>query len=102
MTNKRRMASTVFPAELCPDSAKSKDFWIAIMSKMPQHLRLRLPVPSAAVFLIAAAVASDAVPSLGPSIHAVEWIGTIALVVILFDGGSSIGLRRFRTVALPV
>jgi len=72
------------------------------MSKMPQHLRLRLPVPSAAVFLIAAAVASDAVPSLGPSIHAVEWIGTIALVVILFDGGSSIGLRRFRTVALPV
>ena len=41
-------------------------------------------------------------PALAPSTHAVEWIGTIALVVILFDGGSSIGLRRFRTVALPV
>jgi cell volume regulation protein A len=62
----------------------------------------RPPVPSAAVFLVVAAVASDAVPSLAPSTHAVEWIGTIALVVILFDGGSSIGLRRFRTVAMPV
>jgi cell volume regulation protein A len=72
------------------------------MREIPQRLRLRLPVPSAAVFLIVAAVASDAVPSLAPSIHVVEWVGTIALVVILFDGGSSIGLRRFRTVALPV
>jgi cell volume regulation protein A len=34
--------------------------------------------------------------------HTVERIGTIALIVILFDGGSSIGLRRFRSVAVPV
>ena len=59
-------------------------------------------MPSAAVFLVAAAVASDLAPSLAPSTRAVEWIGTIALVVILFDGGSAIGLRRFRTVAAPV
>ena len=75
---------------------------IALVRAMSQRHRLRLPLPSAAVFLIVAAAASDAVPSLAPSTHAVEWIGTVALVVILFDGGASIGLRRFRTVALPV
>ena len=75
---------------------------IAIVRATSQHHRLRLPLPSAAVFLIVAAAASDVVPSLAPSTHAVEWIGTVALVVILFDGGASIGLRRFRTVALPV
>jgi potassium/hydrogen antiporter len=72
------------------------------MRVIPQQLTLRLPVPSAAVFLVAAAIASDVAPGLAPSAHAVEWIGTIALVAILFDGGSSIGLPRFRTVALPV
>ena len=69
---------------------------------LASKLTARLAVPSAAVFLVAAAVASDAVPSLAPSTNAVERIGTIALIVILFDGGSSIGLRRFRTVAVPV
>ncbi|MGN6799125.1 MAG: cation:proton antiporter domain-containing protein [Gaiellaceae bacterium] len=85
------MASTVFPSELCRASAKSKDFWSEL-----------LKLPSAALFLVAAAVASDVVPSFAPSTQAVEWVGTIALVVILFDGGASIGLDRFRTVALPV
>jgi cell volume regulation protein A len=69
---------------------------------LASKLSARIAVPSAAIFLVAAAVASDAAPSLAPSMHAVERIGTIALIVILFDGGSSIGLRRFRTVAVPV
>jgi cell volume regulation protein A len=102
MTKKGRMARTVFPAELCRDSAKSKEFWIASRKLISKTLSVRPPVPPAAVFLIVAAVASDAIPALSPSAHSVEWIGTIALVVILFDGGSSIGLRQFRTVALPV
>jgi cell volume regulation protein A len=62
----------------------------------------RVAVPSAALFLVAAAIASDAAPSLTLSTRAVERIGTIALIVILFNGGSSIGLRRFRAVAVPV
>jgi len=62
----------------------------------------RISIPPAALFLVAAAVASDAFPSLALSTTAVERIGTVALIVILFDGGSSIGLRRFRVVALPV
>ena len=62
----------------------------------------RVSVPSAALFLVVAALASDAYPSLALSTKAVEELGTVALIVILFNGGSSIGLRRFRVVAVPV
>jgi cell volume regulation protein A len=63
----------------------------------------RLRVPGPAIFLLAAALLSDAFPSLGDvSIRTVERIGVVALVVILFDGGSRIGLRRLRTAAVPV
>ena len=62
----------------------------------------RLPIPLAAVLLVAAAFASDLVPRLTLSIHTVELVATGALVVILFDGGASIGLRRFREAAVPV
>jgi cell volume regulation protein A len=69
---------------------------------LASKLSARIAVPSAALFLVAAAVASDIAPSLTPSTRAVERIGTVSLIVILFDGGASIGLRRFRTVAGPV
>src|SRR3954454_13650223 len=59
-------------------------------------------IPTAAYLLVAAAALSDVVPSLAPSTHSVEWIATAALVVILFDGGASIGLRRFRVAAAPI
>jgi cell volume regulation protein A len=62
----------------------------------------RLPVPLAAVLLVVAAFASDLVPRLTLSIHTVEFLASAALVVILFDGGASIGLRRFREAAVPV
>ena len=59
---------------------------------------LRLPAP--AIFLVAAAIASDVVPSLGRmSIVTVQQIVTVALVVILFDGGMHIGWSRFRANA---
>jgi cell volume regulation protein A len=59
-------------------------------------------IPSSALFLVAAAFASDLFPSIGPSISTVEVIVTVALVVILFDGGASIGWRRFRAAAVPI
>ena len=62
----------------------------------------RTSIPSAAFFLIAAAVASDLWPSLVLSIVTVERIATVALIVILFDGGSSIGWRRLRPSFLPI
>ena len=78
----------------------STGFALAVISSRVSE-RLRIPGP--ALFLIAAALLSDAFPSLGDlSIRTVERIGVVALVVILFDGGTRIGLRRFRTAALPV
>ncbi len=64
----------------------------------------RLAIPSAALFLVAAAAASDLVPRLGDaiSIVTVERIGVVALIVILFDGGLDIGWRRFRVAAVPI
>jgi cell volume regulation protein A len=59
-------------------------------------------VPGAALFLVIAAVASDVFPSLQLSISTVERIATLALIVILFDGGASIGWRRFRPSAAPI
>ena len=64
----------------------------------------RLAIPAPALFLLAAAVISDVFPSVGErlTIRTVERIGVVALVVILFDGGTRIGLRRLRAAALPV
>jgi potassium/hydrogen antiporter len=63
--------------------------------------RIRIPAP--AIFLVAAAVASDIVPALGElSVTTVQRVVSLALVVILFDGGMHIGWRRFRTAAGPV
>ncbi len=65
-------------------------------------LSARTSVPSAALFLVAAALASDLFPSLVLTISAVERVATVALIVILLDGGSSIGWRRFRAAAFPI
>ena len=62
----------------------------------------RLPIPHPAVLLLAAAIASDLFPGLELSIHTVERVATVALVVILFDGGASIGLTRFRAAVVPI
>jgi cell volume regulation protein A len=63
--------------------------------------RIRIPAP--AIFLLAAAVASDVIPALGQlSVTTVQRVVSVALAVILFDGGMHIGWRRFRTVAGPV
>ena len=54
-------------------------------------------VPAPAIFLIGAAVASDLVPSLQRiPISVVEQIVTVALALILFDGGMHIGWSRLR------
>jgi cell volume regulation protein A len=60
-------------------------------------------VPAPALFLIGAALASELFPGLGGlSITTVERIVTVALAVILLDGGIHIGRRRFTSVAGPV
>ncbi len=64
----------------------------------------RLGVPSAALLLVVAAGASDLSSRLAHvlTITQVQRLTTVALVVILFDGGMSMGFRRFRAAAAPI
>ena len=64
----------------------------------------RLAIPTAGLLLVVAAAASDVVDRLATilSFEDVQRIATLALVVILFEGGSEIGLRRFRRAAVPI
>ena len=64
----------------------------------------RFPIPEPAIFLILAAVASDAFPPLAErlTIVEVERIGVVAVIVILFNGGTLVGWRRFRLAAVPI
>src|SRR4029077_3388708 len=60
----------------------------------------RIHIPAPAVFLVAAALASDLVPRLGDlSVVSNQRVVTVALVLILFDGGMHIGWARFRPAA---
>jgi cell volume regulation protein A len=61
-------------------------------------------VPAPALFLAAAALASDLWPSLYDHVPilTVERIAVVALVVILFNGGIDIGMRRLRASLVPV
>ena len=64
----------------------------------------RLAIPTAGALLVVAAVASDIVDRLSTvlSIEDVQRVATLALIVILFEGGSKIGPRRFREAAVPI
>ena len=64
----------------------------------------RLSLPYAAVILVGAVVVSEVFTSLQDvlSIQQVERLTVVALIVILFDGGLHIGLRRFRRSAAPI
>jgi cell volume regulation protein A len=64
----------------------------------------QVPVPAPLLFLFAAALGSDLFPSLAEhtSVRTVERIGVVAIIVILFDGGMTVGWRRFRAVAGPI
>jgi cell volume regulation protein A len=63
-----------------------------------------VPVPAPAIFLIAAALVSEAWPAIYEHVPilTVERIAVVALIVILFNGGMDIGWRRFRASAAPI
>jgi cell volume regulation protein A len=68
------------------------------------RLSERIRVPTAAFFLLAAAVTSDVWPGAGDavSIRNVERIAVVALIVILFDGGMRVGWSRFPGSAVTI
>jgi potassium/hydrogen antiporter len=73
---------------------------VGLAAVLSNRLGERLRIPPPAIFLVSAAVASDLLPRLGTlRIETVERVVTVALAVILFDGGMRIGWRRFRPAA---
>jgi potassium/hydrogen antiporter len=64
----------------------------------------RLAIPTAGALLVVAAAASDVFDRLSTvlSFEDVQRVATLALIVILFEGGSKIGPRRFREAAVPI
>jgi len=76
---------------------------VVVVALFSNRVSSALRIPAPAIFLVAAAVASDLIPSLqGMSLEAVEQIVTVALVMILFDGGMHIGARRLRAALTPI
>src|SRR5438132_3262907 len=75
-------------------------FLLAILAG---RLAERVRVPPGAIFLLAAAVASELFPRLGGvSTRTVERIASVALAVILFDGGMRTGWRKTRQAWVPI
>jgi potassium/hydrogen antiporter len=76
---------------------------VGIAAVLSNRLSARLRVPAPAFFLICATVAAQLWPNatLLP-IATVEPVVTVALAIILFDGGMHIGWRRFRTAAAAI
>ena len=73
---------------------------VGLLAVLSNRVSARLRVPAPAFFLVGAAAASDLVPALGAlDITTVQRIVTVALLVILFDGGMHIGAARFRSAA---
>ncbi|MDX6221551.1 MAG: potassium/hydrogen antiporter [Frankiales bacterium] len=76
---------------------------VGLAAVLSNRLSERLALPTPALFLAAAAVTA----TLAPSVHhlpqqTVQRLVTVALVVILFDGGLHLGLRRVRGAAAPI
>jgi cell volume regulation protein A len=74
------------------------------LALLTSKLSERFPIPAPAIFLLAAATASDLFPALADelSTKTVERIGVVALIVILLDGGMHVGWGRFRAAAWPI
>jgi potassium/hydrogen antiporter len=76
----------------------------ALVALMFRGIADRVRVPAPAIFLLAAAIASDLYAPLGAALSPkdVTWIASLALVVILFDGGVALGWSSVRPVVWPV
>src|SRR5947209_5660009 len=72
--------------------------YVAVLSN---RLSAWIRVPAPALFLVAAAAAAH-VWGHAPPVATVQRVVTVALVIILFDGGMGLGWRRSRAGAAPI
>src|SRR6266536_6448448 len=76
---------------------------VGLVAVLSNRLTERVKLPSPALVLVGAAIAVKVIPALhAPPEAAVQRVVTVALVVILFDGGMHIGWSRFRSAAGPI
>ncbi|OBI46876.1 cation:proton antiporter [Mycobacterium colombiense] len=76
---------------------------VGLVAVLANRLTERVKIPVALLVLVGAAVAVRALPAVQPpSERTVERVITIALVLVLFDGGMHIGPARFRAAAVPI
>jgi cell volume regulation protein A len=76
---------------------------VGLLAVLSNRLTERVRVPAPLLFLVGSAVAAQVVPVLRDVPHrTVERVVTVALILILFDGGLNIGWRRLRGAVGPV
>lgn len=76
---------------------------VGLIAVLANRLTERVKIPVPLLVLVGAALAVHAVPAVQqPSERTVERVLTIALVLVLFDGGMHIGPARFRAAAGPI
>jgi cell volume regulation protein A len=76
---------------------------VALGAVLVNRLSARLRVPAPIWMLVAAAIAVQLIPGMpSPSDALVVEVVTVALVLILFDGGRHIGWSRLRPALVPI
>lgn len=76
---------------------------VGLVALMANRLTERIKIPVPLLVLAGSALASSAMPALPtPPERTVERILTVALVLVLFDGGMRIGWSRFQEAAAPI
>ena len=71
---------------------------VVLLALLSNRVSSRLRIPAPGLFLIVSAVAAEAIPALGRvPVATVDQVVTVALVLILFDGGMHIGVAKLRT-----
>jgi potassium/hydrogen antiporter len=74
-----------------------------LLAVLSNRVSARIKVPAPLFFLVGAAVAARLFPVLHTvSTQTTERLVTVALVLILFDGGLGIGWKRLRPAVVPV
>ncbi len=76
---------------------------VGLVAVLANRLTERVKIPVPLLMLVGTAVAVHTVPALArPSEGVVERVITVALVLVLFDGGMHIGPARFRAAFAPI
>ena len=75
---------------------------VGTVGVLSNRLSTRLRVPAPAFFLVCASIAAELWPGVVLPVRTVEQVVSVALAIILFDGGMHVGWRRFRTAATAI